>query len=253
MRCSICMSTHDKPLLLNNTLRSIFSQPTATAGDAEVIVVDDRGAGDANRQVCQAFPVRYIRIDGEPGFKNPAKARNTAYRAAVGDIVICQSDDVIHSADTICRLMGELRLKEFLIATVWNVDKDLLPIGLRGFGVRGESIRLLTGRDNQRPLFFLGSLWRKDLCAIGGNDEDFPTYGKEDAWFADCLTRGLGLKVRYLDVLGYHQDHARPPDVVSMGKAANEVYRRKVSEAKKTGSWTAAGGPWHYAVSSDLN
>ena len=246
MRTSICIATHDKPMLLKNTLRSIFSQSITDAEDIEVIVVDDRGTGQCNHRVCELFPVKYIRLEGESGFKNPAKARNVAYKAATGEVVICQSDDVIHGCDTIRRLTEELRHGEFLIATVWNVDDELLPVGLRGLGERGENIKLLTGKDNRRPLFFLGSLWRKDLYAVGGNDEDFITGGREDVWFADCLIRGLKLTPRYIDVLGYHQDHARPANSEEMGRAAAEVYNRKKQAAQKSHVWCSASGPWKF-------
>lgn len=244
MRCSICIATHDKPSLLKNTLRSIFSQPITDSGDVEVIVVDDRGIGSLNRRTCEAFPVKYLRLEGEPGFRNPARARNVAYREARGEIIICQSDDVMHGYDAIRRLTTELRRGEFLIATVWNVDDDLLPVGLRGHGVRGERIKLLTGSDNPRPLFFLGSLWREDLYAVGGNDEDFTVGGREDMWFADCLIKERRLTPRFIDVLGYHQDHDRPADTQEMSDLSAQVYRRKIAESKVTNHWMASGGPW---------
>jgi len=243
MKCSICMSTYDRPILLRRTLESIFSQSVPFR--YEVIVVDDGSPGAKTMAVCTQFPVRYSRIERDPGFRNPAKARNAAYRMAAGEVVICQSDDVMHGPDAIRRLTEELRIREFLIATVWNVDEKMRPIGLRGYGERCYQIKKLTGDANPRPLFFLGSLWRKDLYAVGGNDEEFTEAGREDVWFADCLMHGIGLTPRYVDVLGYHQDHDRPSDLKKMTRDSSSVYDRKRRSAKLGQSpWTAAGGPW---------
>src|SRR5512145_2937794 len=99
MKISICIATHDKPRYLLEVLGSIYRQPLANDPETEVIVVDDRSVDENNRNACNCYPVKYIRIDGNPGYKNPSRARNVAYRHATGEVIIAQSDDTKHISE----------------------------------------------------------------------------------------------------------------------------------------------------------
>lgn len=244
MRTSICIATYDRPELLQRTLDSILVQSVPFC--YEIIVVDDGSPDQRTRDLCSHLPVRYARIDREPGYRfNPAAARNLAYRLAVGEVIICQSDDVIHGEGTIRKLSEGISPIKFLIATVWNVDQKQQPVGLRGYGDRCSNLSLLTGKENPRPLFFLGSVYREDLYAVGGNDESL--IGREDVFLADCLIRGLGLQPEFLsDVTGYHQDHERPFHTLEVRRAAAESYKRRVKECIASDVWVSRGGPWFY-------
>ncbi len=109
-------------------------------------------------------------------------------------------------------------------------------------------LRLLTGNQWKRPLFFLGSLWRKDLYAVGGNDEDFVEPGYDDDWFGDCLIKGLGLKPQFLDhVVGLHLDHPRPANIDQrMGISKKVYYQKRTAALDGTGFWEAREGSWNY-------
>lgn len=238
---SICMSTYDHTRYLVRTLDSIFLQDLP--GNTEIIVVDDGSPETETRRVCQRHPrVEYVRIDREPGYRNPSAARNVAYRRARGEIVVCQSDDVIHRGQTIQTLVNELHEGEFLVGTVYNRDEKGRPRLLYG------RFHELTGNHFKRHLFFLGALWRKDLYAIGGNDERFTAPGREDVWFGDCLMNGLGLIPRYLSsVVGYHQDHPRPVDLGRLCRPSHELYRRLHRDASRgLIPWASEGAPWAY-------
>lgn len=222
MKASICIATYDRPKILRRTLESIYLQrPTF---DFEVIVVDDAGPRSA-REVCGEFPVWYRRIERPPGRRGPAVARNMAYRVAHGEVLICQSDDVAHGPDAIARLVDELRAGEFVVATVWNVDESghrVMPSGYEG---RDPMLMQFTGPQNRRPLLFLGAVWRKDVYAVGGNDEEFVHPGWEDNWFAECLIRGRMVKPRYTSVEGFHLNHPRDSIDFSRSEA---LYRAKM-------------------------
>lgn len=227
MQCSIVMATKNKASYLQRTFASIFRQQVPF--EYEVIVVDD-GSTDNTRQVCEAAGVRYTHLENSE-YRNPSKARNVGYRMATGEIVIAQSDEVIHhTPDTIKQLCNRLRDEEFLIATVYNYCMRT-----------HQRLSVYTGKVRTRPFFFLGSLWRRDLYAIGGSDEDFTGPGYDDDWFADCLIHGRKLKPRFLDqVIGYHQDHPRPQDLNSKVQSSKRLYAQK----KQKGVFTSAGGPW---------
>ncbi|MFA5153695.1 MAG: glycosyltransferase [Clostridia bacterium] len=242
MRASICIAAHDKPEYLDRVLESIFRQ---NAPDIEVIVSDDRGIGI--RDVCEKYPVEYIRLDGEPGYRGPAKARNAAYRRARGDVIIAQSDDTVHvTDDCIEQLIAALRPGHFVIATVVNVDFDGNPVPLNRDNPEYGDFTVFTGRANARPLFFLGSLYRHDLYAVGGNDEDFVAPSCEDNWFADCLMRGRGLKAIFTDrIVGHHLHHKHL--ATSEGSASSFRLIAEKRDKANAGEipWCSSGGSWN--------
>jgi glycosyltransferase involved in cell wall biosynthesis len=229
-KCSVVIATHNKPIELARVLQSIERQKA----DCEVIVVDDGSVGAATRDACKG--VTYYRIERESVYRNPCVARNYGYRRASGDIIICQSDEVIHEGNAIEKLC-ELPEGEFHLATVYNqsFDTNGEPYGTR---------ELYVGADNQRPLFFLGSTWRKDLYAVGGNCESFQNYaGYDDDFFAMCLIEN-GLEPIYrTDVIGIHQDHPRPA-LRQLYKRSKAIFVQRIRECRESGQWTAKGGSW---------
>jgi hypothetical protein len=226
------MAAYNKPVHLARTLASIYRQKPPF--NFEVIVVDDGSPDNANREVCAEYPlVTYIRNERPPGYMNPARARNIAYRAARGDIIICQSDEVEHQGNAIEGCVRELQPGTFLICTVYNVSLTGKPIM--------HPLYEFTGVNEQRPLFFLGAVRRTDLFHIGGNEERFVAPGRDDAWFSECLERGAGLRAQYTDkVVGHHLAHARPPDMKQLVKPSEELYIQLVKEAR----WVAGDAPW---------
>jgi glycosyltransferase involved in cell wall biosynthesis len=191
------MATFNHAPLLRNTLRSIYCQKVPF--EYEVIVAND-GSIDDTRSVLEEFPqVKAIHLPEKAEYLNPSKARNAGYRAAKGDVIICQSDDVEHrSIDAIERLCSEIQQGTFLIAGVRCDD----AAGVNGW--------LSHSVHRPAPFFFLGSVFRSDLYAVGGNDERFIAPSYDDNWFADCLVRGRGLKqISKDDILAFHQNHDR--------------------------------------------
>jgi len=237
MKASVCLSTYNKAKPLERTLASIFVQTPPF--ECEVIVCDD-GSTDDTRSVCRDFPVEYHYLDRH-GSCNPAAARNVAYRAARGEVVICQSDDVLHTRlDTIERLVGDLEPGKFLIATVTNVNENGKPYGDRLGKGWGDGKVEYTGLWQRRPLFFLGSLWRRDLYAEGGNDEEFIGPGYDDDWFAACLVDGLGLEAAYSSkIIGHHQHHQHTQDWRGV-EMSRELFKQKMA----SGVFCSSGGPW---------
>jgi len=226
--------------------------------DYELIIVDD-GSDDATREICAAYQATYIRLENQR-YRNPGRARNLGYKLATGDILICQSDEVLHvRSNTIERLVDSLTAGTFTVATVMNAIDDPAgqpvpeqhPIAVVRHDPGPYPGGQYTGLLNPRPLFFLGAIFRKDVCAIGGNDEEFTEPWYEDDWFADCLVRGLKLHPIYLeDVIGLHQDHPRSRyDTTRMRK----LYERKVKLASQGRvPFQASGGPWNYIPGTPL-
>ena len=221
-------------------LGSIYSQ--LCDFDFEVVVVDDGSTDDTpgllkKYETTEGF--RHIRIENN-SYRNPSVARNAAYREATGEIIIAQSDDVVHATNAIPELCNRLHYGQFIIAQVVNVD----------FKTRGiiQGYNPYTGTANPRPFFFLGALWREDLYAVGGNDEEFTAPGFEDDWFGDCLIQGRGLQPIFDDsIIGHHLHHSRPGNLADLVEPSKELYARKRQLAScGGGNWESSGGAWHY-------
>lgn len=242
MKVSVCIAAHSKPKHLERVLKSIYYQHPPF--EFETIVVDD-GSNPPLRKICNQFPVIHKRIERQPTYRNPSAARNVAYKIARGKIIICQSDDVEHQGNAIETLVQELKPRQFVVGNVFNFDLANQPVFCHG------NWHELTGPQGRarRPLLFLGAVWRKDIYAIGGCDEEFTDPGRDDVWFADCLTKGLNLTPHFSSqTIGHHLHHERPADLKSRARVSAEVYRRKWINAHRTGNWCSSRGPWNLAV-----
>jgi glycosyltransferase involved in cell wall biosynthesis len=235
MICSIILATRNHAPLLERTLKSIYQQKVPF--DFEVVVTDD-GSTDSTPLLLKDYPVRYYRLEKD-GYGNPARALNNSMREARGDILIKQSDDVVHARPEIIKsLVKSLESDAINIAYVqeWDVEK--------GFVTDKEHV----GPHNQRPLFFLGACWRADICKVGGYDDttfaDCRWY--HDDWMSDCLTLGLGLRVNYVPLLGLHQYHPHLEHDFAKDKM---VY----FDLKKKGVYQSSTGPWPYQNGLSVN
>lgn len=231
-KLSIVIATNKTGPALGHTLASIRRQQVPFL--YEVIVVDDGTDGDSVRETCERYGVTCYRLHRDPKTRNPGPARNVGYRLARGELLICQSDEVIHDRpDTIERL-ARIGPGEFSVAKVF--DQAMGDDGQ----LTGER-KLLCGKRNS-PYFFLGCLRRSDMFAVGGNDEEFTEPGGEDDFLVDCLVDGLGLRPTWpRKVTGTHQSH--PPVLTTPFTRM----RKLLLEKRKRGELVASGGPWVYS------
>lgn len=250
MKVSVCMASFNRdPHVLRQVLESIFSQHPPF--EFEVIVADD-GSDCGAPEVCGDFPVEYLRIERQAAPRNGSVAHNVAYRHATGDIIIAQSDDVVHQDDSIevlCKLLEENPLS-CIFATVFGCDPQGKPNSVYTGVWEGPRKRMRMRMRRRKPYFFLGAVYRADLYAVGGDDEDFERSGGtcwEDVWLGDCLMNGLGLNPVYTkEVHGLHLHHATRW-TRELNKINEKLYEAKVKEAESTGVWCSSGGPWKVA------
>lgn len=229
------MATHNKPHHLDKALETIFRQ--SPPFDWEVIAAID-GPFPETRQVLDKYASRHtnlkvIEVPSSGRYRNPSVARNVAYREARGEVMILQSDEVQHfRPDTIERLVGDLTEHTMIFANVFNVDEQ------------GNRTETYIGPRRRRPFFFLGSVHRKHVFAIGGNSEDFKEPGFDDNWLGACLMFGRGLTPVYSDsIIGHHLDHPRPP-LRKHYRRMNALYLQKCEAAKADPSKWVGGPAW---------
>lgn len=245
MRCSIAIATHNKANLLYNTLKSIYRQKPPF--NFEVIITDD-GSVDDTKEICELYPVQYYHLENNT-YRNPSKARNNSYKHAKGDIIICQSDEVVHINDNTIEKLCELQPGTFIISEIWNgniYDINSNGITWEKIGQWNPYISHKLHPKHRHPIFFLGSVFRSDLYAIGGNDEEFTTPAYEDNWFSDCLINGRGLQPIFaIDIIGVHQHHDRIKNLKNIEQQSKLLYESKITRAKKGEiKWEATGGSW---------
>lgn len=180
----------------------------------DVTVVLDRVSKEVEEGATAAWtdfqsPVRFITIDGTPGWRGPARAWNAGFRWATGDLFYCISSDVVQ--------------KE------WNVDRArTLCSGLRQavFGmchnstpehlVVGAEPGLLVSSKMPRPIGFIVCMPAAKVKEIGGFDEAFMgTLEAPNFWFDDddFMLRlwKSGVDFEFDDsIRGTHLAHARP-------------------------------------------
>ncbi len=218
MKCSICIPTFNHAALLRRTLDSIRQQKVPF--EFETIIVND-GSTDETQDVLRDNPwVRLIERPTKTYFAPPGPVINVAFKAAVGEVIITQSDDVAHSPGTIESICNAIAPERFIVGAVrdvhgedgkrpeeWGAVENTLRPNWVGWHAHGLYSR--------RPLLYLGAVYREDVYRIGGYDERFTAPAYSDNWFSDCLMYGRGLQPEYRDdILGYHQthDYSRQPD-----------------------------------------
>lgn len=246
MKASICIATHNKPILLKRTLESIACQ--LPGFEFETIVVMD-GSDEPTQEVLRNMKTTLpnLKTHWIPNgtYRNPCFARNIASKMACGEILIHQSDDVIHGDTlTIRKLVDRITPSNMVIATVWNKDME-----------SGQIMEQYTGLQRPKGLFFLGGVTRKNFYEVSGNCEEFIEPGYDDDWLCESFTKGLGLELVFAtDIIGYHQHHPRPNLDVWYGnmKALFERKCAKARETKNPRDWMGADEPWPYEEGKSL-
>lgn len=245
MKASICLATHNKPILLKRSLDSIFAQ--LPGFDFEVIVVMD-GSDEPTKEVLRTSDhMPNLKTHWIPNgtYRNPCFARNIASKMACGDIIIHQSDDVVHGDTlTIRKLVDRITPSNMVVATVWNTEFPSM-----------QRLEQYTGSERQFGAFFLGGVTRKNFYEVAGNCEEFNEPGFDDNWLCESFTKGLGLELVFAsDIIGLHQHHPRPPLDVWYGNM-KALFERKCALARSTGNprdWMGAAAPWPYEEGKSL-
>lgn len=121
-RVSVLVATHNRPSLLREALQSIAAQ---TFSDWEIILVDD---GSTPAVSLDALPIEVQKRTQLIRHESPlrsAAARNTAVRAAGGEVLAFLDDDDLLAPDFIARALGVLDR---------HSEVDVACVGVSWFG-----------------------------------------------------------------------------------------------------------------------
>ena len=192
---SVIIPTYRKREVLEATLVSLAAQ-TYPAGSIEVVVVDDCSQ-DGTLEYLEALDVPFTLVPiAHEVNKGRSAARNTAVRAATGDLVVFVDDDMRCEPDLIERYVrfheehpdsvaigSALTAPELGRATVYSY-LDEMGVHRLPPGSRVPARYFVTNNS---------SVARRPLLDVGLFDESYRRYGFEDTELAFRLEDEAGL------------------------------------------------------------
>lgn len=199
----------------------------------ELIIVLDRPTKKVRMGVICAyskmgFRTVFVTIKGKEGWLGPAKAWNTAFEHATGDLYYCISSEVVQDAGNVdkARKLAE----EGNIVTFGACHNSVAKVL-----VTGCEPGLLVSSKLPRPLGFIVCMPAKNVTEIEGFDEEFMKgywYDDDDFFLRMWKT---GLDFAFDDSIhGVHIDHERPTLDTMEGQVGISTNRRTM--IKKHGS-----------------
>src|SRR6266567_3385992 len=217
---SVVIACYNQTRELGLTLRSFARQDIAFER-YELIVVDDhskdRSARNVVNEILNEFPdlnlvyVRQFRDDGG-SYGASAVIKNIGLRLARGKIVFFNNAEIVQVGNTLTHILnkmmqanpGALCLRGVVIEAPYD---DLIGKTPASLEVQHDQADRSRERVATADHAGLAAVSRKDLLAVGGIDERFDYWGKEDLDLAARLKR---IGVRYIydkDLKSFHVSH----------------------------------------------
>jgi glycosyltransferase involved in cell wall biosynthesis len=231
MKISLIITTYNWEPALELSLLTILRQSRMPD---EVVIADD-GSNEGTRHLVEAMaalsPVPFFHVwQRDRGFR-AAQIRNKAIASATGDYLVIMDGDIVAHPDFIrdheqaarpgCFCQGSR-----VLLTRAKTERVLKEKQLhfspfeRGFENRKNSIRsqLLSVLFATRQRRLTGirtcnfALWKDDVLAVNGFNEDFEGWGREDSEFAvRLMNRGISRRNLKFAARAYHLYHPEHP------------------------------------------
>lgn len=257
MKISLIIVTYNRPKALSLILKSIEKQ---TVLPHEVIIADD-GSGKKTAETIQKFkksfsvPLLHIRHE-DKGFR-AAAIRNRAIKASSGDYLVFSDGDLFFHPCFIRDFKKNAKPGEALIGSRVFLNhsasaqrilkrncKPVFPL------ISGEiesnrlnSVRFPLVNKFIKPLNYSSKLrggllgvWRKDITAVNGWNEEFTGWGLEDTELvARLFNFGVIFKKIKFQAITYHLWHAiqSRENVVNNQKHLDKTVQKNLSWCKK--------------------
>ena len=254
-RISIVIACYDQATELALTLASFVNQ-SLPAQLFELIVVDDHSPTYAARDVVARYRrqhpevsltyVRQHRSDGGQ-YGSSARAKNIGLRLARGEYVFFNNAEIVQAGETLSYILEAM-------------DNSPTPLCLRGVVLdlpyeqlqkktpaQLEALHDQTDRQRERVATAdhagLAAIPRALLLAVGGNDERFDYWGKEDLDLAARLKRAGATYVYDENLKSFHishpPNHVKQGDYLRMIALLEENNSRALIEANRGRLWGA--------------
>ena len=203
---SLLLVAYDRAPLLRNTLATI---PMQTRQPDQIVVVEDGNDGGKTEAVCaefraQGLPIEYICRRNRPNvpYSNSAIPKNIGIRHCTGDIIIIQCAEVKYTTPN------------DIHAIVEPVEEDPNLSMFAPCQALDENGNFKVWYGDPQFRAFLGfchAVRRDRVVAIGGFDENFVGYGREDDDFSWRL-HVSGITYKWAEnCLVQHQWHVVKP------------------------------------------
>lgn len=250
---SVVIACFNQARELELTLRSFFNQ-SFPYRDYEIIVVDDHSPDLAARETTARlrddYPeaildyIRHYRADGGH-YGYSARVKNIGLRCARGKYVFFNNSEIVQAGESLSYIARRMESSSAPLCLRGRV-LDLPYEDLAGLGPGAlEALHDVTDRRRERVATAdhagLAAVSRPLLIRVGGNDERFDYWGKEDLDLAARLKRA-GAQYIYDDQLkSFHIHH--PPNHVKQGhylrmcSLLEENNRRGLVEANAGHCW----------------
>jgi len=239
---SLIISTYEKPGALAQVLRGVHRQ---TELPGEILLADD-GSGTATRELFAqwqqklAAPTRRIWQE-DRGFRK-TMILNKAIAAATGAYIVLLDGDCVPHRQFVAdharlaeqnfwvqgrRCFVREQFAPEFSAGVTSIIAWTLLGRIKG---PGKAVRLpfpLVRRNTgQRGIIGCNmGIWREDLLAVNGFDEEFTGWGGEDSDLGTRLYHlGRPRKFVYGSAVAYHLDHPVP------GRSSSDAWRQRLAE-----------------------
>jgi glycosyltransferase involved in cell wall biosynthesis len=184
-RVSVVIPTLNRAAMLATTIERIENQTVGR--DAYEVLIVDNNSTDTTQAVLAQKAAAYPNLKGFIQTKRGAAAtRNVGIRAASGEIVLFIDDDILAEPDLVERHIQYHAENPgaSIIGTVtsaWHDSSDPFLRYLRDKGIFNP-YSIACGKPMDFSYYHTGNVSssRKQLCEVGGFDEQFFVYGMED-------------------------------------------------------------------------
>lgn len=252
-RLTVVIACYDQATELELTLGSFLRQ-RLPASLYELIVVDDHSPTHAARDVVAKFRLQYPeasllyvrqhRADGGQ-YGASARAKNVGLRLARGEYVFFNNAEIVQAGESLTYILN-------------TMDAAGRPLCLRGRVIdlpreelegrtQAELEQLHDRADRRRERVAsadhagLAAVSRALLLSVGGNDERFDYWGKEDLDLAARLKRAGATYVYDENLKSFHiwhpANHVKQGDYLRMISLLDENNTRELVEANRGRLW----------------
>jgi len=193
VKLSIVIPYYNRKQLLINVLKSIDYY--SIGNNVELIVVDD--GSDNQQQIydikLKNLNINLIRIERSTKWRGPCIAYNIGFKAAMGDVIMINSSEVVHMGDVIGYVFKNMTPDKYIAFSTYmaNEDEVLYKLIFNNFWGVHSSI------GNSIP--YCAAIGKEKMDILGGYDERFAKgIGFDDYDFTDRIYN-LGLKMIIID------------------------------------------------------